>query len=768
MRFKISLQNKPKHTDFVTCVGWMNADEVVSSGDDHQLLQWNLLNSETTKVSDLPDEVFPIDLHWIPKAGVQKGKVGSEVFLLTAADGKFYIIAKNGRIEKAVDAHRGAILVGRWSHDGNSLVTAGEDGVVKIWSRSGMLRSTLAQASIPVYAAAWGPDSDVVLYTSGNNLIIKPLAPNSKPTQWKAHDALILKVEWNSNNNLILSGSEDTRYRVWDSYGRQMYSSAPHDYPITSLAWAPDGQLFAVGSFNTLRLCDKAGWSYSLEKPNTGSIFNLAWSSDGTQVAGACGNGHVIFAHVIESNLEWKNYEATVTSRKTIALRNVTNEAWEKLELRDRIIKVSLAYNHLVVVTSTQAYVYSTKNWNTPIIFDLKESSVSLIIQADRHFLVVDGGSLYVFSYDGRMICSPRWPGMRTDVLNSRTVSLANDTIVVRDKTDEKLVHLFDATTGKPLNDGKPWAHKLDILHVALNQAGGPQERQMAVVDKNRDLYLCPVRRSGIMGRAFKLGVMVQSLCWNDNVNMLATMHDAKFTIWYYPAVVYVDKDLLSLTLTQKDSSEFGKNAMVDSFVDNNAVVRRADGSLISSNVSPYPSLLHSYVSVGRWEDAVRLCRFVKDDAVWSSLAAMAIYAKDLATAEVAYAAINQAEKVQYIQYIKEVPLREVRNAEMAVLAGHVLDAEGIYLHAGLHFRAIMLNLSTYNFERALELAVKYRTHVDTVIAYRQRYLGRFQKKETNEQFIKYGKQVDTTWEKIQEKIEIEYQKEREKPTSSK
>ena len=41
-------------------------------------------------------------------------------------------------------------------------------------------------------------------------------------------------------------------------------------------------------------------WSYTLEKPNTGSIFSIAWSSDGTQLAGACGNGQVIFAHVIE------------------------------------------------------------------------------------------------------------------------------------------------------------------------------------------------------------------------------------------------------------------------------------------------------------------------------------------------------------------------------------------------------------------------------------------------------------------------------------
>lgn len=38
-----------------------------------------------------------------------------------------------------------------------------------------------------------------------------------------------------------------------------MYSSAAHDYPITSLAWTPNGELFAVGSFNTLRLCDQAG-----------------------------------------------------------------------------------------------------------------------------------------------------------------------------------------------------------------------------------------------------------------------------------------------------------------------------------------------------------------------------------------------------------------------------------------------------------------------------------------------------------------------------
>lgn len=539
-----------------------------------------------------------------------------------------------------------------------------------------------------------------------------------------------------------MSGGEDTRYRVWDNFGRQLYSSSQHHHPITSLSWSPDGQLFAVGSFNTLRLCDKAGWCHSLEKPTTGSIFNLAWSSDGTQVAGACGNGHVIFAHVIESHLEWKNYEATVTSRKTIALRNVTNEAWEKLELRDRIIKVSLSHGHLVVVTSTQAYIYSTRNWNTPIILELKESNASLIVQSERHFLIVDGASVYIYSYDGRLLCSPRWPGMRTDVLNNRTVSLSDDTLAIRDKTDEKLVHLFDSTTGKALNDGKPWTHKTEIMEVALDKVGTAHERRMAVVDRNRDLFLVNIQRVGGMGRAVKLGGMVQSLCWNDGANMLAALQDAKFTVWFYPAVVFFDRDLQSSTISEKDATEYGKNAVVDSFLDTVVTVRRADGSLVTASVSPYPALLHNYVTAKHWDDAVRLARFVKDDTVWACLAAMATAYKELNTAEVAYAAINEVDKVQYIHYIREIPIKEARMAEMALMGGHISDAESILLQSGLYFRAIMLNLTTYNFERALQLAIKHRTHVDTVIAFRQRYLVRFNKKESSKAFQQYEKQV--------------------------
>lgn len=50
----------------------------------------------------------------------------------------------------------------------------------------------------------------------------------------------------------------------------------------------------------------------------------------------------------------------------------------------------------------------------------------------------MDGAGVYVFSYEGRLISSPKFPGMRADVLSAQGVSLSNDAVAIRDKSDEK------------------------------------------------------------------------------------------------------------------------------------------------------------------------------------------------------------------------------------------------------------------------------------------------------------------------------------------
>jgi len=40
--------------------------------------------------------------------------------------------------------------------------------------------------------------------------------------------------------------------------------------------------------------------------------MSIAWTADGTQLAGAAGSGAVVFAQVVGSRFEWKNTEVTV------------------------------------------------------------------------------------------------------------------------------------------------------------------------------------------------------------------------------------------------------------------------------------------------------------------------------------------------------------------------------------------------------------------------------------------------------------------------
>jgi intraflagellar transport protein 80 len=150
------------------------------SSDDNQILSWSVSNNQSRKITQLNKDLFPIDMQFLPRSSGTLGKHG-DLILITSADGKFHIMNRSGRIERSVDAHKGAILVGQWGNDGAGLLTAGEDGCIKIWSRSGMLRSIVVSSDNSVYGACWSPDSQSIAYTQGKLIVIKQLAPNTKP-----------------------------------------------------------------------------------------------------------------------------------------------------------------------------------------------------------------------------------------------------------------------------------------------------------------------------------------------------------------------------------------------------------------------------------------------------------------------------------------------------------------------------------------------------------------------------------------------------------
>ena len=89
-----------------------------------------------------------------------------------------------------------------------------------------------------------------------------------------------------------------------------------------------------------------------------------------------------------------------------------------------------------------------------------------------------------------------------------------------------------------------------------------------------------------------------------------------------------------------------------------------------------------------------------------------------------------------------------------------VNEAEQILLSARLFYRAIKMNIKLYRWERALDIAINNKTHVDTVIAYRNRFLQQYGKEEDIEKFKEYGKDIQADWETVKQKIKADKERE--------
>jgi intraflagellar transport protein 80 len=90
-------------------------------------------------------------------------------------------------------------------------------------------------------------------------------------------------------------------------------------------------------------------------------------------------------------------------------------------------------------------------------------------------------------------------------------------------------------------------------MEVALNQSSalgtGGYGRQLVIVDKNRDMWITGLNRINFK----KMGTMIDTFAWNDEIDMIAAMADGKFVVWYYPNAIFIDQDIAHMTRFERD-----------------------------------------------------------------------------------------------------------------------------------------------------------------------------------------------------------------------
>lgn len=425
---------------------------------------------------------------------------------------------------------------------------------------------------------------------------------------------------------------------------------------------------------------------------------------------------------------------------------------------------MKIGYGYLIVVTASQIHIYPlnvrnfNQNINAPYKFDIKEK-VRSILNCSNYFAVIDdSNNLSIYTYEGKQITAPQLSGIRISTISKKHISLSNDVLAIVNPQNTKIVKFYDISSGKPLNNSIE--HTVEINEISLNQSNINRDRKICFIDNNKDLYLSNVHQI----KLFKMCGMCDTYSWNEANDMLAAVADEKYFTWVYPNAIYLDKEILDSSKYEKDASDVGRNCSITSFSGSFCNIQKSDGSFCAKAITPYAGILLSLLNYQDGiERALKLCRYVKDKVLWTAFSAICINYSEIHIAETACSSIDEVDKVSFISKIISMKGQfndTIIHAYILLLRNNIEEAENVLIQGKFIYRAIKLNINLYRWEKALSLALQYKIHADTVLAYRNKYLEKAKIEETNSKFIELAKDVKVDWNKISEKIEEEKKKE--------
>jgi WD40 repeat protein len=261
---------------------------LVTAHSDGSVLTWELGTESPTIVAEL---------------GLPTGRVRTAVFdrtgqqILTAGEDGLARIWSGGRVIREFAGARGLLLAASFSPDGSSIVTAGSDAVVRVYdAASGVLLREFEGHEDWVRSPAFSPDGRLVISASEDATArLWSTATGEVVGVIDGHRSRVRGAAFLDADHVI-TASGDRTCRVWTLTGAEKLVLRGHRDRLRACAIAPAQQIAATASEdNTCRL-------WSLVDPNGRALLDhgsrlraVAYSEvDPSEWAAAAEDGSVI------------------------------------------------------------------------------------------------------------------------------------------------------------------------------------------------------------------------------------------------------------------------------------------------------------------------------------------------------------------------------------------------------------------------------------------------------------------------------------------
>ena len=197
-------------------------------------------------------------------------------------------------LTRTLSEHAAAVKFVGFSRDGQTMISASQDGTVKVWdARRNALQFSMGTEPRfgQVTSAAASPDGHVVATGQWTGeVIFWDILGKKWGRVISAHKHLVLAMAFSSDGEILVTAGQDHQIRLWEVSTQRLLTSFPNAGGAAySIAFSPDGLSTASGSGDgSITLWSMPGLVlHSSGREHAGAVNALTFSADGQMLASA-------------------------------------------------------------------------------------------------------------------------------------------------------------------------------------------------------------------------------------------------------------------------------------------------------------------------------------------------------------------------------------------------------------------------------------------------------------------------------------------------